>query len=234
MENPAGAEAATKLPPSASVKPLSLPDNLLDLTRQKEVEILARVLIVASISGGQDDVVRKLDSLVANKGVISGIGMVLRQTCMLFCEGESEQMRRMVVSLQESSRPLEDIRVAAFCDDVPSRTFKDYSTFKANIPKESNVSLPDEGIASFVFDVFQKCTLLGAEIGKQNKAKANASLAEKQPTLFPSHERLIIIATSDDLMRIDDFFELHGKPIRPESLSDSIWPMQDIAVDLQL
>ncbi|GBG29159.1 Testis-expressed protein 47 [Hondaea fermentalgiana] len=228
-----GGDGAGKLPPSAMVKPLSLPDNLLELTRQKEVTILARVMLVATHSGAQDELVREIETLCEGRGTVTGVGLVMRQACMLFCEGRSEAMRDLVLAFKSNlTAKLDDLRVAAFCDDVPSRSYSSFGVMAVNVPKEANLEVPEENMTKFIFESYQRCTLLGKEVGSREVSSALGAIQEKQPALLVSSERIAAIATHNDAMTMDDFFDLHGRPAQPESLGDTIWPMQDIAVDL--
>eukprot|EP00762_Andalucia_godoyi_P005308 ANDGO_06783.mRNA.1 hypothetical protein LPMP_241270 len=120
----------------------------------------------------------------------------------------------------------DDIRVIAYTDDIPKRSFHTFVN-KDVAPPNADVQLDDENLVANLADLYLNFVQLGDAMAGKRDSQLASFLETMKTTcahLFPSAELLKQIFIVENVISIDEFLDAFVRPLDVTLDNEVVWP----------
>jgi len=165
---------------------------------------------------------------------VTGILLVLQQTCLHFIEGSSKTLKahiRDLHSTPKAKRIIDDIKIIVATEDIPYRAFPSWVTRVLNIGRNVTPSDPPSEIEDLepqISETYLNLLQLGRGLSEQDPGRLEEvldALRTRYKDQLPSNEQLNTFIQSDDTFEIGEWLEVYDSPIDIQLERDLIWPV---------
>jgi hypothetical protein len=163
------------------------------------------------------------------EGSVTGIQLGLSTFLATFVEASPTVLEHMYETLIEHEQfvsVFEDIRVIAYADDIPKRTYSSFVT-KDVAPATSEAQIDEENVNQALSDFFTNLIQLGETMAGKRDAQLASFLETMKSTcvhLLPTGELLRQIFITDTIVDIEEFVDAFVRPIDVTLDSELVWP----------